>query len=100
VDNIPLADAIEVLRQQLTAAMLAGQDSPLRFEVSALTLDLEVAVTKTGEGHAGIKFWLVDFAAKGDYSNAATHRVTMSLNPVDQAGRPVKLGDSSAVKPA
>lgn len=100
MDNIPLADAIDVLRQQLTSAMLAGRDSPLRFEVGRLTLELEVAVTKTGEGRAGIMFWLVDFGAKAEYANAATHRVTMILNPVDQGGQPIKLGDADSVKPA
>lgn len=100
VEDIPLADAIEVLRQQLTSAMLAGKDSPLRFEVGGLTLDLEVAVTRSGEGRAGIMFWLVDFGAKGQYANAATHRVTMTLNPVDQGGQPIKLGDTGFVKPA
>jgi Trypsin-co-occurring domain 2 len=100
VEEVPLADAIEELRRQLTRAMLAGAESPMRFTVSELKLELEVAVTKSGEGHGGIKFWLVDFGAKADFSNATTHRVTLQLNPVDTEGKPVKLGDSVEVKPA
>jgi Trypsin-co-occurring domain 2 len=94
MDEIPLADAIQVLREQLTTAMVAGEESRLRFAVKELTLDLEIAVTKTGEGHGGIKFWMVDFGAKKERSNAATHRITLTLNPVDDRGQPLKLGNS------
>lgn len=90
--DVPLADAIKVLREQLTTAMLAGKDSELRFAVMELTLDLEVAVTKTAGGQGGIKFWLVEFGAKAERSNAATHRITLTLNPIDAQGKPLKLG--------
>jgi len=99
VTDVPLADAIEALRQQLTAAMLAGEKSPLRFTVEELTLELEVAVSYGGGGHAGIKFWLVDFGGKGEHSNAATHRIAMKLKPMDEHQQHINLGDTSALKP-
>lgn len=100
VSDVPLAEAIEALRAQLSAAITAGADSELRFEVSELTLDLEVAMTTAGQGRAGIRFWLVDFGAKAEHTNAATHRVTLKLRPVDAVGRAIKLSDAGRAKPA
>jgi hypothetical protein len=100
VDRVPLAEAIDVLRDELTTAMQAGGPSPLRFAVDELELELEVAMSRTGEGHGGIKFWLVDFGAKTEYSEGVTHRIRLNLRPIDAEGRPINLGDVLLVEPS
>lgn len=99
MQRIPLVDAIEVLREQLIEVVNAAGSSPVRFGVRELELSMEVAVTRTGEGHAGITFWLVDFGAKGEVSDAVTHRVTLRLDPIDAAGRAIKLSNTAAGEP-
>lgn len=100
MEGIPLADAVEALRQQLIEAVMAGAGSPIRLAVREVELSMEVGVTRVGAGNAGIRFWLLEFGAKGEVSNAATHRVTLKLDPVDADARPVTLGDLSKEKPA
>jgi hypothetical protein len=97
--EIALADAIRALRQQLGEATSEGEGQHLRFAVTSLELQLSVTMTKTGEGHAGIRFWVVDAGAKGQYEDSAVQRVTLRLLPVDERGRPVVLADESTERP-
>jgi len=63
--GVPLAGAIAALRAELMAAWTDAQDTSLRFRVAPVELTLEVGVTWTGKGTAGIKWWLLE---------APTHR--------------------------
>lgn len=90
--EIPLAQAIESLREQLGHAIVAGSGKPLQFTLKEVNLELTVALTKSGEGSAQVGLWsILTLGAKGDYSNASTHTLKLTLAP-HLAGQPTQGG--------
>ena len=90
--EIPLAKAIESLREQLGEAMVAGLGKPLQFTLKEIHLELTVAITKSGEGTAQVGLWnILTLGSKGDYNKATTHTLTITLMP-HLAGQPTQEG--------
>lgn len=81
-NRIPLAAAISSLRQELLMAWNGADGSPLRFRVAPVELTLEVAVTQTGTGSAGINWWLIDANAEVTKERAVTQSIKLTLDPV------------------
>lgn len=80
-DGVPVSKAIEALRSELEAAMDAGKDRKLRFEATAIEVELQASVTLGAEAGAGIKWWLVDASAKGSAERATTQVIRLTLTP-------------------
>jgi hypothetical protein len=77
--DLKLSEMIEALRVELAAAAEAGKGQALRFEVGPIELEVEIAVTKTTTGNAGVEFWVVKAGAEREHANAVTHRVKITL---------------------
>ena len=56
VEQLELAETVEALRAELARAAAAGAGAGFQFPVAGVQLEFHVAVTKTGEGRAGVKF--------------------------------------------
>src|SRR5215470_3321902 len=98
--EIGLSDAIAAVRAELAAAIEEGVDAEFQFPVNGVQLEFHVAVTKTGEGRAGVRFYVVELGGAGSYSREEIQTVTVTLGaPVDHDGRPVKIYRGSADKP-
>ncbi|WP_329619392.1 hypothetical protein OG357_01800 [Streptomyces sp. NBC_01255] len=91
--DIELADLLKSLRSEISRARLdaAGQD--VRFRIDSIDLELQVAVEKSAEATAGMKFWVVSLGAKGAAKSAHTHTVRLSLGAETSTGEPVLTGD-------
>ncbi|MEU8525748.1 MULTISPECIES: trypco2 family protein [Streptomyces] len=91
--DIELADLLKSLRSEIGRARLdaAGQD--VRFRIDSIDLELQVAVEKSAEANAGMKFWVVSLGAKGTAKAAETHTVRLSLAAETATGEPVLTGD-------
>ena len=79
-DDIGIADAIESLREALTAAIEKGdqQKQRMRFRLQEpVVLELQAAWTKDAHGKLGWK--VVELG--GSYTSANTHKVTLELHP-------------------
>jgi hypothetical protein len=98
-----LAETIRALRTELTEAMETAAGEPLRFEVGAVQLDVTLAITKGGGVDGGVKFGVISFSAKGELTNATTHRLSLTLQPtvIDSEGnpQPVKISRKSDHEP-
>ncbi|MEV0318825.1 trypco2 family protein [Streptomyces sp. NPDC050658] len=94
---IELAEMIAQLRGELAAAMTAAEHEELRFELSAVELEAEFAVERTGGADGRIRFWVVEAGASGQRTKSTTHRVTLTLDPrVRGTGeRPYVAGDTT-----
>jgi hypothetical protein len=79
--QIPLAAAVDALREQLVTAMWGAQNQALRFAVSPIELTLQVTATDTGTVGGGIKWWLVTASAERGTTDAAVQTVKVTLNP-------------------
>jgi Trypsin-co-occurring domain 2 len=100
VQQLELADTVEALRAELARAAAAGTDAEFQFPVAGAQLEFHVAVTKSGEGKAGVKFWVVELGGAGSYAREEIQKVTVTLGaPVDRNGDPVKIYRGYAQKP-
>ena len=71
-----------------------------QFPVAGVQLEFHVGVTKTGEGKAGVKFYVVELGGSGSYAREEIQTVTVTLGaPVDHNGDPVKIYRGSAQRP-
>ena len=57
--GIPLSKVVQDLRAELLAAVAEGAGKDLRFKLQPIELELEIAMTWSGEAKAGVKFWIV-----------------------------------------
>jgi hypothetical protein len=100
VAQLELADTVEALRAELARAAAAGADAEFQFPVAGAQLEFHVAVTKTGEGKAGVRFWVVELGGSAGYAREEIQKVTVTLGaPVDQNGDPVKIYRGYTQKP-
>ncbi|MFV8751084.1 trypco2 family protein [Nannocystaceae bacterium ST9] len=97
--NIPLSEMIESLRQELAVAIEAGKGKPIRFGVSKVELQLEVAVSRKTTGGGGLKFWVM--TAKGEHAvdKLTKHTFKLTLDPKLAHGGAVEVADEVDGRP-
>ena len=92
--GVPLSEAIEALRLELTRAWSGGQKDTMRFMPSPVELTLQVAVTSAGKGSAGVRWWLVELGGEVSRQSVVTQTVRLTLEPkiIDaKTGEPLEL---------
>lgn len=98
-----LAETIRALRTELIAAMEIGQDERLHFQLGPVQLEITLAITREGGADAGIRFGVVSFGTKGNLSDATTHHLSLSLQPIikDASGQAhhAEISGQSAMEP-
>jgi hypothetical protein len=80
--RVGLSEAIQSLRSELVDAMSHAPNVGLRFQPGPVELTLEVAVTTSGGGEAGIKWWLIEAGVSASRSSVTTQTLKLSLQPV------------------
>ncbi len=92
--RVELAQVIGQLRQELSAAMRAGEGEDLLFELGPVELELTVAVSKEAGPNAKVRFWVIELGAEGKAGSQATQRITLTLDPRRRgvAGKPLISG--------
>jgi hypothetical protein len=94
VDWVGLAEAIQVLRDELAAAREAGEGEETVFAVGPIEVEFSVVAKRTGEGKAGLTFGVVTLGMSGGTGREETHRVKVTLMPRDAAtGQPPEISD-------
>jgi hypothetical protein len=91
--GIELATLLASLRSEIGRAQLASAGGDVRFRVDSIDLELQVAVEKTAEADAGVRFWVVSMGGKGGVKSAETHVVKMKLGAVTSTGESVYTAD-------
>ncbi|GAA3227370.1 hypothetical protein MTQ10_25560 [Streptomyces sp. XM83C] len=92
-DFLDLADAIDVLRAQLSEAQRRGQDSPLRFVLGEITAEFEIELVRTRNGGGALRFGVVEAGARGERTERSVQRLTLRLSPEQRDGGSVAVGD-------
>jgi hypothetical protein len=84
-----LPDAIEALRRDLASAWWDGQQQRVRFRVEPVELTLQVGVTRSGEGSAGIKWHVLTLGGSRKHEATTTQTLKLRLQPelFDEQGR-------------
>ena len=82
-EGIGLAEMVKTLRSELLEAQRDPASKELWLETGPVELQLTVAVTKTKDAKAGIRFWVVDAGGGYEHAGATTHTFKIVLNPID-----------------
>jgi hypothetical protein len=89
-----LADAIATVRRELERAVDEGRDAPLAFRAGPVELEFAVAFSASGSAQGGVRAWVLTAGAKAELMEKTSHRVRISLAPVDRAtGADQIIGD-------
>jgi hypothetical protein len=97
--DIPLADAIRRLRDELMSAAVEGADKDVRFRLGPIQLDLEVTASYSGGGEAGIRWYLISIGGKAEASKARTHTIHLELHPLGADGQDLVVGARADEEP-
>ena len=81
-DWVGLPEAIESLRADLAAAWWDGKRRQVRFRVEPVELTVQVGVTRTGTGFAGVKWHVLTLGGQRSRDVAATQTLKLRLTPV------------------
>src|SRR4051794_10075864 len=88
--GIELSEAIAALRAALLRSWWDGHSGLLRFRMEPVELTVQVAVTRTGTGSAGIKWHVLTVGGELTKQAATTQTLVLRLAPVllDAQGKP------------
>ncbi|MGW1339390.1 trypco2 family protein [Streptomyces rubiginosohelvolus] len=80
--DVPLADAVAAVRDQLIeAARQVGDDPEVVFAVGPVDMEFEVELRADAKAKAGFKLWAVGAETEAGLSRGRTHRVSFTLTP-------------------
>jgi len=100
--GLGLSEAIDLLRDGLLRARAAGARSEIQLPVQSMTVELTVTATRTLDGKAAFTVPVVglQLGGGGGRERGSEQKVTVVFGePVDRAGRPVKVASASDVPP-
>ncbi|WP_438484458.1 trypco2 family protein [Streptomyces sp. S186] len=94
-----LGETISAIRAELQGAMEAGAQDSLRFRTGPVELEFTVEVKKDGGAKAKVFVlpWSVEAHAAG--SVGRTHRVKLTLQPVDGGDNDLTISADSPQRP-
>jgi NTP-dependent ternary system trypsin peptidase co-occuring protein len=96
--GLGLSEAIGLLRDELLRARAAGAVSDIQLPVESMTVQLQVAATRTRDGKAGFSVPIVNVELGGSVGMQRETMQTVTVvfgGPVDREGRPVKIAQAS-----
>jgi hypothetical protein len=94
--GIGLAEAIGQVRTELENAIKDGEKSSVAFRAGPVELEFEVGFAKTGGVNGGFQLSVLSLGAKHERSATTTHRVRVSLTPVDRDGHDRLISEHGA----
>ena len=98
--GIGLADMITSLRRELLEAQTDPATAQLALRTGTVELELQVAVTRTTKGRAGIRFWVIDAGADHGRERVATQTFKIALDPIDPTtGERAAVADEERIDP-
>ncbi|CAM5582115.1 Trypsin-co-occurring domain-containing protein OS=Streptomyces alboniger OX=132473 GN=CP975_27765 PE=4 SV=1 [Streptomyces alboniger] len=78
---IELANVIRDLREELARAIAAAEGEALRFELGSIELELSVALERSRQAGAKVRFWVVESGADAASGATSTQRISLALQP-------------------
>ncbi|AJC60640.1 hypothetical protein GZL_08092 [Streptomyces sp. 769] len=72
---------IRDLRAELEQAITAAEGEALRFELGPVELEVSVALERTAQAGAKVRFWVVESGAEATAGATTTQRIKLALQP-------------------
>jgi hypothetical protein len=102
--GIPVADAIELLRDELEAALDKGAGRPVQFGIPDVTLTVSVVAGKSKDAVGKIRWWVIEAGGSGSWSHEVTQTLVLTLHPQrirpDGTRVPLDVGAEDTEPPA
>ncbi|OEV02691.1 trypco2 family protein [Streptomyces oceani] len=76
-----LAQAVQVLRDELTSAAAQGAGSDMAFHVGPIEMEFAVELRKDAHARGGIRAIVLSAETEGAVGRTRTHRVSLTLEP-------------------
>lgn len=98
-DWAELGDTVSAVREQLQRAMDQGRDKGLKFRTGPVEMEFAVEVKK--EAGVRTKVFVLPWTAEanGAVSRADTHRIKITLQPVDDQGNDAQISAHASGEP-
>ncbi|MCX4765074.1 hypothetical protein OG562_29695 [Streptomyces sp. NBC_01275] len=98
-DELELADAVQLVRDELLRASAAAADEDLRFEVGPIGMEFTVELRRDVTVKTGFRAWVVSGDVEGKGGRTRTHKVSLSLTPKRADGTSVEISQDMAGDP-
>jgi class 3 adenylate cyclase len=83
--QIELAEAVESVRREVAEAAERAAGERFRFEIDTVELEFSVELRREARADGRVRAWVLEAGAEARTENRSTHRVTVTLTPVDGA---------------
>ncbi|MFI6036381.1 trypco2 family protein [Streptomyces sp. NPDC051315] len=90
-EELELAAAVQLVRDELLRASAAAAQSDLRFEVGPIGMEFTVELRRDVTVRTGFKAWVVSADADGKAGRTRTHKVSLTLTPKHADGTSVQI---------
>lgn len=100
--EVRLAEMIQSLRAELLRATYEGKDSPLRFKLDKIELEVNISVSRSTKGDGEIRFSVISIGGSKATTKESIHvfKLTMTPESLSPLGdRTVRLSDDSTSGP-
>jgi len=78
---IELSDVISELRRELSQAIEAGRDEPLRFELGPVEVEVTVGLDRKGAAGAKVRFLVIELGGDAELARSSLQRIKLTLQP-------------------
>lgn len=90
--DIPIAAAIQELRDQIRECVLEGKDKDIVFTPTGIEVELSVTFKAEATAKGGFKLLaLLDLSAEAKAARESLHKIKLSLSVADRNGEPLKI---------
>jgi hypothetical protein len=97
--EIPIAVAIQELRDQLREAILEGRDKDIVFTPNGIDVELSLTFKTEAAAKGGFKLLaLLDLSAETKASRESLHKIKLSLSVADRNGEALKMRSDAIPK--
>jgi Trypsin-co-occurring domain 2 len=97
--GIGLGETLEQLRGELVNSMGASAQSPVRFRIDSVDLELQFTVTRSVGGSGGVQFWVVTASGNAARQSSTAHTVTLHMSALTADGGEILTNDELAQVP-
>ncbi len=97
--QVPLADAIQQLRDELREAILEGKDKDIVFTPKGIELELGIEFTTEAKVGGGFKlFALLDLSGEAKAGHQSNHKIRLALEVADKDGHSIVMRSPNVPK--
>ncbi|MET7936285.1 MULTISPECIES: trypco2 family protein [unclassified Streptomyces] len=95
-----LAEAVGAIRAELQQAMKDGKDEDLKFTAGPVEMEFAVEIKKNGEARTKVMVLPWTAEVRGGLASTRTHRLKVTLQPVDLEGNDARISNTVDERPA